>query len=154
MQSDPKVLKVMGKNPWRTSSQVNWYQFVKNIQNMASWDWYKDSHKQDMLMWQESKKTKIYGVVTPKYFAIRHIVRIVNLTHFALPSDYEVKNATVRKYVDLGKASESPENRGWQPIIADALLEESNLHVTGMQASVDIGESDKSIMIATIDAMF
>ena len=58
------------------------------------------------------------------------------------------------KYVELGKTVESPEKRVRPPRIPDALLVASNLHVTGMQASGDIGESDKSIMIATIDAMF
>ena len=51
MRSDPKVLKVMVKSPRRTSLQVNRDQFVKNVQSMASWNWYKDSYKQATLMW-------------------------------------------------------------------------------------------------------
>ena len=104
-------------------------------------------------MWQESGKAKKYGFVTPKPLTICHIVRTVNLNRIALPRDYEVKNVTVRKYVDLGKSGESPEKRGGPPIIPDALLEEINIYVTKMQASGGIGEADKSIMMATIDAI-
>ena len=38
MRSGPKVLKVMGKRQRRTYLQVKRDQFVKNVQNMASWD--------------------------------------------------------------------------------------------------------------------
>ena len=69
------------------------------------------------------------------------------------PICYEVNNATVRKYFYLGKAGESTKKRGRPLIIPYALLEASNLHVTGMQASGDISKADKSIIMATIDAM-
>ena len=65
MWSDPKVLKVMGKRPRWISFQVKRDRFVKNVQNMASWDRYKDSHKQSTLMWQEIKKI-FSSIVTPK----------------------------------------------------------------------------------------
>ena len=48
MRSDPKLLKVTGKSPRRTSLQVNRDQFVKNVQNMESLDQYKDDHKQSI----------------------------------------------------------------------------------------------------------
>ena len=89
----------------------------------------------------------------PKPLTIRHIVRTVNLTRLTHPIYYEVKNETVRKNVDLGKAGEPPEKRGWPPRIPDALLEACNIHVTGMQASVDISEANKSIMMDTIDSI-
>ena len=104
-------------------------------------------------MWQESKKAKSSGVLTSKPLNIRHIVRTANLTRLTHSIYYEVKNATVGKHVDFGKAGESPEKRGRPPIIPDALLEASNIHVTGMQASGDIGEADKSIMMDTVDGM-
>ena len=104
MQIDSKVLKVMRKRTFRTSLQVNQYQFLKNVQSMESWDRYKDAHKQALLMWQESKKAKISGVVVPKTLTIFHIVRTVNLTRLALRSDYEVNNATVREYSEHGKS--------------------------------------------------
>ena len=63
-----------------------------------------------------------------------------------------MKNATVRKYVDLGKTGESPEKIGRPSIIPDAVLEARNLHVTRMQTSSDIDEADKVIM-STIYAM-
>ena len=147
------MIKVMGKRPRRKYLEVNRDQFVKNVQNMASWDWYKYSHKQATLMWQESKKAKISGVVTPKPLTIRHIVSNANLTQLMHPIYYEVKNVTVRKYFYLGKAGESPEKRGRPPRITDALLEASNLHVTRIQASGDIVKADESIMMAIIDDM-
>ena len=66
---------------------------------------------------------------------------------------YEVKNSTVRKYVELGKAGEYPKRKGRPPRITDAILEASNIHVAGMQTSSDIGKVDKSIMMDHIDAM-
>ena len=84
---------------------------------------------------------------------IFHTVRTLNLTHLALPSKLEVQNATVRKYVYIGKCDESPKKRGRLPRITDTLLEASNIHVTGMQSSGDISKADKSIMMANIDAM-
>ena len=59
----------------------------------------------------KNKKAKISGVVTPKMLTIRHIVRTKNLTRLTHPIYYEVKNETVRKYIDLGKAGESPKNK-------------------------------------------
>ena len=76
----------------------------------------------------------------PKTLTIRHIVRTVNLTHLVLPSNYEAKNTTVRKYVDIGKVSDSPKKRELPPITPYALLEERNLYVTGMQDYGDIGK--------------
>ena len=111
MCSDPKVLKVTGKSPRRTYLQVNQDQFVNNVQNMASWDQYKDAHKRDKLVWQEIKKAKSSSVVTPKPLTICHIVRTANLTQLTHPIYYEANNATVRKYVELGKAGESPKNK-------------------------------------------
>ena len=84
---------------------------------------------------------------------IPHIVRTANLNHLTHPIYYEVKNVTVREYVDLGKASDSPEKIGRQPRINDALLEAIDIHVTGIQASGEIGKADNSIMMTTIDAM-
>ena len=108
IRSDPKVLNMTGKRKRSTYLQVNWDQFVKNFQNMASWDSYKDAHKQATLIWQESKKVKSSSIVTSKPLTIRHIVWIVNLTHLALPSDCEVKNATVIKYVEPGNMVSLP----------------------------------------------
>ena len=64
-----------------------------------------------------------------------------------------MKNATVRKYFDLGNFFESPKNRGRPPRILDELLEASNINVTRMQDSSDMGKSDNSTMMATIDVM-
>ena len=71
---------------------------------------------------------------------IHHIIRTANLTHLTHNIYHEVKNATVRKYADLGKDGESLEKRGRPPIITDAILEASNIHVTGMQAYGEIGK--------------
>ena len=87
--------------------QVNWYQFVKNVQNMESWDGYKDALKQATWMWHKIKKSKVSGIVTLKSLTIHHIINTINLTHFYLSSYYDVKNETVRKYVHLGKSSDS-----------------------------------------------
>ena len=62
MRSDSEIPKVMGKRPRRTSLQVNRDQFVKNVQNMASWDRYKYSQQQATLMWQEIKKEKVMAL--------------------------------------------------------------------------------------------
>ena len=72
MRSDPKVLKVMGKRPRKTSFQVNRDQFVKNLQNMESWDSYKDAHKQDTLMWQEKKDEKFWRCDAKTFYYPSH----------------------------------------------------------------------------------
>ena len=133
---DPGVLNVMGKRSWSPSLQVKWDHFLKNVQNMASWDWYKDAHTQTMLMSQESKKAKSSCVVIPKPLTIRHIVRTANPIPLTHPIYYEVNNVTVSKYVCLGKANESPEKIGRPPRVPDALMEASNLYVTRIQALV------------------
>ena len=101
----------------------------------------------------KNKKAKISGVVTPKMLTIRHIVRTANLTRLTNPIYYEVKNETVRKYIDLGKAGESPKNRGRPSIIPGAILDANNIHMTRMEDYGYNGKSYKSIMMATIDAM-
>ena len=111
---------MMRESPQRTSSQVIWDQFVKNVQNMASWDRYKDAHRQAMLMWQESKKSKFSDILMPKPLNVCHIIRTVNLNHLSLPSNNEVKNATVRKYIDLEKEGDSLKKRGRLPRIPDS----------------------------------
>ena len=94
-------------------------------------------------MWQEIKKAKSSGVVTPKPSTIRHIVSTANLNHLTHTIYYEVNNATDRKYVGLGKYGESPDKRRQPHKIPDALLEARNIYVTGIQDSGGIGKSDK-----------
>ena len=152
-KSDEKLMKVMSKRVRRSSAVVNREQYKRNRERERSWNRFKIAHKKATLLWRDSLAAQNAGVCRQKPMSIRQIVKHVNENYLGDPGDYEVKNSTIRKYVDVGKAGVSPEKRGRPKKIPDILLTATNFHATGMQASGETGEADKPTMMATIDAM-